>query len=366
MKELKAKSNSKIKKKQENGITLIALVITVVVLLILATISIAALTGDNGIINQANNAKGKTEILQWEERIETAIIAAEGKHRNTTIDDVIQELIDSDIISDANQVDKETGTITTNEPQYDIEGKLDDYLGSKSTEITVANYGDRVNYVSKGDNSLIWRIFYSDADYVYLISSRPDSDGNGIEDCVKESQALGGYTNSYTGSADINDSFLQSLNSQWFNVLGDNAITTEKAKAIAYLMDQEVWDEYKDISGNASYAIGGPTIELFVNSYNATSILNSRPYQIEITNCTNEGYVENASSGWISIEYNKGIYFSDGAIWVASPSPNYGDPGMYFISSMGSLEGYNANYPASLRPVVIIPKDKFMYSIIEE
>ena len=64
MKELKAKSNSKIKKKQEKGITLIALVITVVVLLILATISIAALTGDNGIINQTNNAKGKTEILQ--------------------------------------------------------------------------------------------------------------------------------------------------------------------------------------------------------------------------------------------------------------------------------------------------------------
>ena len=64
MRELKEESNSKMKKKQENGITLIALVITVVVLLILATISIVTLTGDNGIINQASDAKIKTEISQ--------------------------------------------------------------------------------------------------------------------------------------------------------------------------------------------------------------------------------------------------------------------------------------------------------------
>lgn len=44
------KSNSK-------GITLIALVITIIVLLILAGITIATLTGDNGIIGKAINAK---------------------------------------------------------------------------------------------------------------------------------------------------------------------------------------------------------------------------------------------------------------------------------------------------------------------
>ena len=43
------------------GITLIALVITIIVLLILAGVSIAMLTGDNGIITQAQNAKEKTE-----------------------------------------------------------------------------------------------------------------------------------------------------------------------------------------------------------------------------------------------------------------------------------------------------------------
>ena len=45
------------KLKQTKGITLIALVITIIVLLILAGVSIAILTGQNGILTQANNAK---------------------------------------------------------------------------------------------------------------------------------------------------------------------------------------------------------------------------------------------------------------------------------------------------------------------
>lgn len=43
--------------KQQKGITLIALVITIIVLLILAAISIATLTGENGILIKASTAK---------------------------------------------------------------------------------------------------------------------------------------------------------------------------------------------------------------------------------------------------------------------------------------------------------------------
>lgn len=46
------------KKKIENkGITLIALVITIIILLLLAGITIATLTGENGILSKANIAK---------------------------------------------------------------------------------------------------------------------------------------------------------------------------------------------------------------------------------------------------------------------------------------------------------------------
>ena len=51
----------KTKLKNNKGITLIALVITIIVLLILAGVSIAMLTGENGILTQAQKAKNETE-----------------------------------------------------------------------------------------------------------------------------------------------------------------------------------------------------------------------------------------------------------------------------------------------------------------
>ena len=63
--------------KEKQGITLIALVITIVVLLILAGVSIAMLTGDNGILSQAQNAKNQTEKAEDKERIKLAVNAAQ-------------------------------------------------------------------------------------------------------------------------------------------------------------------------------------------------------------------------------------------------------------------------------------------------
>ena len=60
---IKRKEKVKQMKKQNiKGITLIALVITIIVLLILAGISIATLTGPNGLLTQANEAKNTTIV----------------------------------------------------------------------------------------------------------------------------------------------------------------------------------------------------------------------------------------------------------------------------------------------------------------
>ena len=53
--------------KKEKGITLIALVVTIIVLLILAGVSIAVLTGENGILNRATEAKTTSKIAEVEE-----------------------------------------------------------------------------------------------------------------------------------------------------------------------------------------------------------------------------------------------------------------------------------------------------------
>ena len=58
------------KRKNDTGITLIVLVITIIVLLILAGVTISAITGDNGTIVNASKAKFRTEIRDIEEKIE--------------------------------------------------------------------------------------------------------------------------------------------------------------------------------------------------------------------------------------------------------------------------------------------------------
>ena len=62
-----------------NGITLIALVITIIVLLILAGISISMLSGDNGILQKATTAKTETEKSQEQEIVTLAYNSALAK-----------------------------------------------------------------------------------------------------------------------------------------------------------------------------------------------------------------------------------------------------------------------------------------------
>ena len=57
---------------KNRGITLVALVVTIIVLLILAGISISMLTGQNGIIKRAAEAKNQTEISQKKEKTDLA------------------------------------------------------------------------------------------------------------------------------------------------------------------------------------------------------------------------------------------------------------------------------------------------------
>ena len=63
------KTAKKQKLKESKGITLIALVITIIVLLILAGVTIATLTGDNGILTKTNNAKAQTDEVAEREAI---------------------------------------------------------------------------------------------------------------------------------------------------------------------------------------------------------------------------------------------------------------------------------------------------------
>lgn len=72
MKEQQKKMDLK-REERQKGITLIALVVTIIVLLILAGISIAMLTGQNGILQRAGEAKTETVKSQTEEELKLAL-----------------------------------------------------------------------------------------------------------------------------------------------------------------------------------------------------------------------------------------------------------------------------------------------------
>ena len=104
-------------KKKNTGITLIALVVTIVVLLILAGISITVLFGDSGIIKTAQEAGNKMNEVLEEEQDELNKLLSE-------IENLLQE--------DNTIVDKEKdiyvflyddGTLAFGKSEKPIEGK---------------------------------------------------------------------------------------------------------------------------------------------------------------------------------------------------------------------------------------------------
>lgn len=82
--------------KGKRGVTLIALVITIIVLLILAGVALSALTGDSGILNNAEKAKENTEIANEKELIGLARMAAkvETKTGNITVGEMQKAIND--------------------------------------------------------------------------------------------------------------------------------------------------------------------------------------------------------------------------------------------------------------------------------
>ena len=95
--------------KKDKGITLIVLVITIIVLLILAGVSISALSGENGILKQAARARNLSEISQEEEYIR--LIMFEDNLKEERVGQKLEE-VKFDTLEDTVSIyDSETGEI---------------------------------------------------------------------------------------------------------------------------------------------------------------------------------------------------------------------------------------------------------------
>lgn len=98
------------KLKQSNAITLIALVVTIVVLLILAGVSIQLLLDENGIIAKSKEAKLNARIAEIETEIgmwrQENFINKETKQANTKPEVILQKLKTQKLITD-DEIDSE-------------------------------------------------------------------------------------------------------------------------------------------------------------------------------------------------------------------------------------------------------------------
>ena len=217
--------------KNSKGITLIALVITIIVLLILAGVTIATLTGDNGILTQAGNAKEQTEKADIIERAKTEIVGVQSENNGELPKEDLDRILKSYDKDGTIRIDDEGNRYIVTSKNYkilasDIWSKETPVIVAKKvlkTDSTATEAKDKSPYVLY--NNILCRVLYNDDTHgIQIISA--DNVGNvtlGNGDTL-----VGNADFEYDGSVTINDNFKLAATSY------NKAVTTLNNKAKTY------------------------------------------------------------------------------------------------------------------------------------
>lgn len=157
--------------KSTKGITLISLVVTIIILLILAGVTIATLMGDNGLINKAKDAKIKTEIASIKEEIQTDILGKQAENNGNISDDSLKEILENyGVLSDEEKLTDKT--LTTTKGSYEI--KISDIFNGTTvkdspkepTFTTVANAPDTTGFNKSNTYYVAWDLNEVGTEYI--------------------------------------------------------------------------------------------------------------------------------------------------------------------------------------------------------
>ncbi|MBR3133272.1 MAG: type II secretion system protein [Clostridia bacterium] len=345
--------------KKQKGITLIALVITIIVLLILAGVTIAMVVGDNGILSRSREAKDTTNIkkIQEEVDLEAADLVAEYHTKDSgevtgSAGEYVATQIDGKTINGIEiEADSEKMTITAEKDGIRTSGMIEpnghilwndgnsEVTGGETTTpdvspspspsstvtITTDNYGDYVDIGvdinGDSDTTNDFRIFLNDESNVYLIAadyipnsmcpqSEPKVEGRTTKHSLTADGSYKAYWNNdlladYNGAIDISGNSLLSSNyNKWANRtdLSDTQKGYNHIKAVAYMLDTTAWTskwttDYipSTYTNKINYVVGGPTLEQFSASYNAKHA-NDTNFDTEVK----MNYNENNSYGYFT------------------------------------------------------------------
>ena len=394
---------------REKGITLVALVVTIIVLLILAGVTITMALSGSGILNRATSARDTH--VQAEQNELNALSEADSE-----IDRLAKGVTGGNGGnggsggSGSGETGGNGGSGGTTKPALSIGGSAITANGT-GAEALKASYGSTVTgYSAKGTVQTVldtegikWQLFYDDANYVYLIASDyvPNSqlpaEGNtgfSNTDLKKASGVNASYNARFASSSSYND-YVCTAGLDYASGSGANAITSNpltstylrwvasnpsstntNMKATAFMMDRNKWSMFAN-GVEGAFAIGGPTVELFIKSYNAKHDTKISTYDsgIDSNNANSNGYkvkweadgswgnskIDNldtsnatgdtAGNMWVRNTNTKAYGY-----WLASPaSGNYDS--VRHVSYGGLLNSDSAYDNASgIRPLVALPK----------
>ena len=207
-------------------------------------------------------------------------------------------------------------------------------------------YGQVVDY-SDGNTSLTYRLFYVDFDD---LDSSGNYDGIGkYGDTVGTMYLMADYDESLTrklsdfssGYTSSSNTKVEEMNPLWAaeraKTESNTPIWNENEKAVAYLCDTTQWTTYVN-QNKANYAIGGASVEMYIDSYNqwgkgtyklgyGYQTTNTPGYVYKVNGTMqNNGFGTDTgtldSSSYTSDTGARKMYVNDNAgfWWLASPS----------------------------------------------
>ena len=147
----------------------------------------------------------------------------------------------------------------------------------------------------------------------------------------------------------------------WLSYLNSYSSSTyTNIRAVAYMLDTNVWSTFKDNAGKAEYAIGGPTLDLFCASYNEKYPTKTIQYKANSTGYQVKWSSDSSYSNYIDdLSTNDSLYIINNirkayAMWIASPSADSNGylMAVYFYGRLYG-DGYNNDNPG-FRPIVCL------------
>lgn len=354
----------------KNGITLIALVITIIVLIILAGVTIVTLTGDNGLLQKAGEAKQANEVASAQEKIQVEVAGSYDLDEKIDIEQLNNNLKringlkydDKDIVLEGdnkNIIEQLPAEVFLDGNNFFIDenGKVLDWKNADLINKKIGNIVEGYNA-----QNLEWQVYYSDPVETYLISKENAKTKFSIP-LTRKKYNENEEEYAYKGSEDVRKSpYGAKWNKKWLDKCLNDESTLNNAKAAAYMCDPYNWTEYRE--GVANYAVGAATEELLIASWNKSQDTN---IEIQDEEVSKKGYLDSRptefmNEGTLNTNINSGIYggVMYKKVWIASPCDgwNWGNNCLRYINSNGILDFYYYYAYEIARPIVSIPTSK--------